>query len=325
VINAGRLTTAAVGGIIRSDMTPPAPRFGWPTRLGAGAMVALGLLLVLGATGGPAPGPGLEPGARVAVRVPDPVKAVVVGLIALSAVLLLALQRRRRAGDEPALPERAAARRSPWVAAVAALMPLVTVLVIWYLVWRYWSGPEGQPIEQAFAAIAGLLDLLTFADKPATSIPALDVAVAALLVLLAVGAFALMVLVAMAERIERWLAGTDDEDPGAPAAPEPAAEPEGDLRAEPDPRRAVVAAYRRFERAAAAARAPRARWQTPAEFMRSVLGRLPLPAAPVQRLTALFEVARFSPHPVGAEARDAACACLDEITTALAARDPRER
>ena len=66
-------------------------------------------------------------------------------------------------------------------------------------------------------------------------------------------------------------------------------------------------------------------WQTPAEFMRATLARLPLPAAPVRRLTALFEVARFSAHPLGLEARDVACDCLDEIGTALEEDAARER
>jgi hypothetical protein len=48
-------------------------------------------------------------------------------------------------------------------------------------------------------------------------------------------------------------------------------------------------------------------------------------AAPVRRLTALFEVARFSAHPLGLEARDAACDCLDEIGTALEEDAARER
>ena len=68
---------------------------------------------------------------------------------------------------------------------------------------------------------------------------------------------------------------------------------------------------------ASAARAPRSPWQTPAEFMRTTLVRLPLPAAPVERLTALFELARFSDRPLGADARDDACDCLDEIQVAL--------
>ena len=59
--------------------------------------------------------------------------------------------------------------------------------------------------------------------------------------------------------------------------------------------------------------------------MRTTLVRVPVPAAPVQRLTALFELARFSDRPLGAEARDAACDCLDAITTALDAEAPRAR
>jgi hypothetical protein len=51
--------------------------------------------------------------------------------------------------------------------------------------------------------------------------------------------------------------------------------------------------------------------------MRTTLLRLPLPAAPVQRLTALFELARFSDRPLSGESRDTACDCLDAITTAL--------
>jgi hypothetical protein len=47
------------------------------------------------------------------------------------------------------------------------------------------------------------------------------------------------------------------------------------------------------------------------------VARLPVPAPPVERLTGLFELARFSDHPVNPAARDAACDCLDEITAAV--------
>ena len=189
---------------------------------------------------------------------------------------------------------------------------------------RYWSGSDRPPIEQAFAALAGLLDLLTLADKPPTSIPSLDLAIAALLALLTLGIFVLMVLVALADRLETWWAGAGG---AAGARPVPGRSPriQADLRAEPDARRAIIRAYGRFERALAGARAPRAVWQTPAEFMRTTLARFPVAAAPVRRLTALFEIARFSAHPLGLEARDAACECLDEIGSALEADAARER
>jgi len=76
-----------------------------------------------------------------------------------------------------------------------------------------------------------------------------------------------------------------------------------------------------LERALVIAGAPRAPWQTPAELGRAALARLGLPRPPVERLRALFELARFSDRPLGADAREAACACLDTITAALA-EDP---
>ncbi|HSE03564.1 MAG TPA: DUF4129 domain-containing protein [Methylomirabilota bacterium] len=297
-------------------MTAPRPaRFSVPGRLGICAAVALGLLLVLAAMVGPPPAPAEDPGARVAVRLPDPVQVLVVGLLGLSAVIFFSLQRRRSADDDTPPPARVVRPMPAWLALVVSLLPVALVALGWYLLWRY-GGEDGEPIERALAAISGLLDLLTLADKPPTSIPSLDLAIATLAVLLALGVFGLMVLIALADRLEAWRAERGSPA-AAPSVPDALREIRADLRAEPDARLAIVRAYGRFERALAAARAPRAAWQTPAEFMRSTLARMPVPAPPVRRLTALFEIARFSAHPVGAEARDAACDCLDEITTAL--------
>ena len=316
------MTAEPDGCIIRTGMTTPPPvSEGVPLRLGAGVVIATGLLLVLAATVGPLPAPASDPGAKVMIRLPDAVRVVVLGLLTLSTIILFSLQRRRRPTEETLAPSPAAQRLPPWA---AALVSLPLVVLAWYLVWRYWSGPDGQPIEKAFAAIAGLLDLLTLPQKPPTSIPSLELAIAALLLLLALAVFAVMVLVAMADRLEKWWTQREGAD-RPPAVPETLALIQADLRAEPDARVAIIRAYGRFERALAAARAPRAAWQTPAEFMRTTLARLPVPAAPVRRLTALFEVARFSTHPLGAEARDAACDSLDEIGTALEEDAARER
>ena len=318
------MTTEPNGCIIRTGMTTPPPvSEGVSLRLGAGAVIATGLLLVLAATIGPLPGPAGDPGAKVVIRLPDAVRAVVLGLLALSAIILFSLQRRRPSEGTP-MPSRAVQRLPVWAAALVSLLPLLLVVLAWFVVWRYWSGPDGQPIEQALAALAGLLDLLTLPQKPPTSIPSLELAIAALLLLLAFAVYAVMVLVALADRLERWWT----ERAGAarpPAIPETLALIQADLRAEPDARVAIIRAYGRFERVLAAARVPRAAWQTPAEFMRTTVVRLPVPARPVERLTALFEVARFSNRPVAGAARDAACDCLDEITTALDTESPPPR
>jgi Domain of unknown function (DUF4129) len=318
------LTAEPDGCIIRTGMTTPPPvRSGVSRRLGTGAVIATGLLLVLAASIGPLPGPTGDPGAKVIIRLPGAVRAVVLGLLALSGIILFSLQRRRPT-EEPPAPSRTVQRLPPWAAALVSLLPLLLVVLAWFLVWRYWSGPDGRPIEKAFAAIAGLLDLLALPQKPPTSIPSLELAIVALLLLLSLAVFAMMVLVAMADRLEKWWSERGSVA-RSPAIPEALALIQADLRAEPDARVAIIRAYGRFERALAAARAPRAAWQTPAEFMRTTLARLPVPAAPVRRLTALFEVARFSTHPLGLEARDAACDSLDEIGTALEEDAARER
>ena len=289
------------------------------------AVTGIGLLLALAATTGPLPPATGEPGASLAVRLPDAVRTIVFALLALSALLLLALQRPRpRTQDDP-LSLREPRRRPTWVTTILSLLPLfVFVSVAWYLIWNPWSDGEVHPIETAFTAIAGLLDLLARARKPATSMPLFDFTIATLLLVFALAIFALMVLVVLADRLEKWWAGRADAA-DAPSVPDGLDDGLDDLRAQPDARSAVIRAYGRFEHAVAVARAPRMSWQTPAEFMRTTLARLPVPVPAVERLTALFEIARFSDRAVGPAARDAACECLDEITTALATQQRHPR
>ena len=95
-----------------------------------------------------------------------------------------------------------------------------------------------------------------------------------------------------------------------------------DLRDERDPRRAVVAAYARMERALAAHGLPRQRSEAPAEYLERALEELSASASSAARLTRLFEWARFSDHPVEpgmkAEAIQALEAVRDELTAPLA-------
>ena len=278
-------------------------------------VIGVGLLLAVAATIGPLPLASGEPGASVTVRLPDAVRTVVVALLALSAILLLALQRPRRPIEDDPLSSRAYQRRPAW-AAVLSLLPLLILLAaVWYLVWNREAGEEAHPIERAFTAIAGFLDFLARSRKAPTSVPLFDLTIATLVLVVAVAIFALMVLVTLAERLEKWWGGRVAAVAAPPVADRLA--DRSDLRAEPDPRVAIIRAYGRFEHALADVRLPRAPWQTPAEFMRTTLARLPVPVPPVERLTALFEIARFSDRPLAADARTAACDCLDEITTAL--------
>ena len=252
------------------------------------------------------------------LRLPDAVWMIVVGLFGLSLLLFLSLQRpRRRTEDETELGRAPGRARRP--SALLASLPILLLLIAFiYLAWTRWAPGEGHPLDAPLAAIAGLLELLAQARKPPTSVAAFDYAVAGLALLLALATFALMVLVVLAERVVRWWDGPAARRRPAPPLHAAVAESLDDLRAEPDARAAIIRAYRRFELALSAARVPRA---AVADAGGVHAGRarpgVRCRRRPCERLTALFELARFSERPLGADARAAACDCLDEVKTAL--------
>ena len=94
-----------------------------------------------------------------------------------------------------------------------------------------------------------------------------------------------------------------------------------DLRVETDPRRAVIAAYARMERALAAHGFPRRRFEAPHEYLSRVLGELSGGRLAATRLTALFERARFSPHEINAEMKTEAIEAIESMQADLAATE----
>jgi hypothetical protein len=102
-----------------------------------------------------------------------------------------------------------------------------------------------------------------------------------------------------------------------------------ELEAEPDPRRAVIAAYARMERSLERVGLPRARHEAAFEYLGRLLGLLGAPAAPVRRLTDLYQVAKFSEHPIDEamkrQAIDALSELRDELRDRADDREPIER
>jgi hypothetical protein len=90
-----------------------------------------------------------------------------------------------------------------------------------------------------------------------------------------------------------------------------------DLRAESDPRRAVIAAYARLERVLAAYGAARRRAETPDEYLARVLGELAVDAEAVRRLTDLFSWAKFSQHAVDIAMKGEAIDALEHVRDEL--------
>ena len=97
-----------------------------------------------------------------------------------------------------------------------------------------------------------------------------------------------------------------------------------DLRAESDPRRAVIAAYVRLERVLAAHGLPRRRTETEEEYLARMLGALEISAGAAQGLTLLFERARFSPHEVDVGMKEEAIGALEQVRDELQAASVEE-
>jgi hypothetical protein len=90
-----------------------------------------------------------------------------------------------------------------------------------------------------------------------------------------------------------------------------------DLRAEPDPRRAVIAAYARMERGLGAGGLVRAPAETAPEYLARVLADRRVSDAAATRLTRLFEQAKFSDHLIGPDAKHAAITALEAVRDEL--------
>jgi uncharacterized membrane protein YozB (DUF420 family) len=98
-----------------------------------------------------------------------------------------------------------------------------------------------------------------------------------------------------------------------------------DLRRERDPRRAIIAAYARMERALAAFGIPRRPHETQQEYLGRILGGLEVDTAAIRRLTDLFTQAKFSHHEVGPAMKEEAIDALEHTRDELRAADERRQ
>lgn len=114
-------------------------------------------------------------------------------------------------------------------------------------------------------------------------------------------------------------AGSEDEAELARRAVETAMEP---LRNPADPREAVIAAYARMEKTLAGRELGRRTPEAPREYLARVLREHGMPERSLTTLTALFEEARFSIHPIPRSAPRRALRELENVVI-LRSRMPR--
>lgn len=289
---------------------------------GAALVAVAGLLLALTALLAASRAPDDLPSFRLHVAVPDPLLLASGAAFALAVAIVIGIALSRDRRRETELEREEEPSRLPWwlqaLLRALPLLPLLLTLVVFSFGWQY--------VESSLLAWSRLVMFAapdadaTRPDVPVLSLPWLGWLLGLLALLLGLATLAVALLLLFAERLARWWERRNRAEPEEPLS-EAVQEGLDDLASEPDARAAIIRCYRRFERVAARARVPRAPWQTPDEFMREALRRLVLPHHAVDRLTRLFELARFSGHPLGSPERDAARGCLEEIRIELERED----
>ena len=284
---------------------------------GAALVAGAGLFLAMTALLAASRAPEDMPSFRLRVVVPDPLlfASGAAFTLAVAIVIGIALSRDRR--REEVEREEEPSKLPWWLQAILRALPLVPLLAILVVFSFGWQYVESSLLAWSrFVMFAGSDPGAPQPEIPVLSLPWLGWLAGLLLLLAGLATLAVALLLLFAERIARWWERRNAREAAQPLS-EAVQEGLEDLATEPDARTAIIKCYRRFERVAARARVVRAPWQTPDEFMREVLRRLVLPHRAVDRLTRLFELARFSAHPLGPEERDTARACLEDIRSEL--------
>ena len=234
--------------------------------------------------------------------VDDAVRFVFAGVFAVGALcLVLAAAGGSLFGADPATGAR---RRLTvgWVATVMGVV-FVALLALWWLSRRH-PAPVAADRLRLGAPGAGHA-----ADRAANNGDWWFVLGALVLVALAAGGWAWT-------RHREARPRRDVPDPGGPdelMVPAGDADPE----AEHDPRRAVVAAYHRLLVLLHRHGSGRRQSEAPFEHLDRVLGDRPDCRVPARALTAVFERARYSDHPVTSEDRDRVLSELRSFAAAL--------
>ncbi len=266
-----------------------------------------------------------SPAARLMPRLPDRLVYALVGLFALAAVAIFAVLfprevrfRRKKNPDEFELyPEPQKFCLDVFIALLLAM--LIPIGVVVYLYWSGW-GPFGEePKDQQQPSVIQIEPRPQEVpmEKPSAKAPGYAWTLFVLAALVGLGIVGAGAWVLFGDRFERWWYGITPTDEARQALLEAVEISLDDLLREPDPRRAVIACYRRLEHVLSQHGIPRAPWQTPFEYLRAVLRRFDLPAARLRGLTRLFELAKFSVHPLGESEKHMAIAALREVKAVL--------
>ena len=110
----------------------------------------------------------------------------------------------------------------------------------------------------------------------------------------------------------------DEADSLSQQLPDVVRRARGELLQDGEPRRRVLAAYAEVERALAGEKLARHRTETPSEHIARALSAVTIDPAPLVELGHLYELARFSDHPITVDDQQRAAADLERTVQELA-------
>jgi hypothetical protein len=236
----------------------------------------------------------------------DTVLTLLYVAVALGGVLVLyGLMQRRQ------IAQQVATGRYPRGGLISFLAFSVGVAAAFYFGLIRWRPPTSTE-EEGELAFPGVSPVPTLPEEAETSYEASISWMPVLLVVLVLGAVAAYVV---AER--RASRGRSSERELAEQVAAVLDMTLDDLRAEADPRKAVIAAYSRLERVLAANGTPRLASETADEYLPRVLADLAIDPDAIGRLTALFSRAKFSSHEIDPTMKEDAIGALERVRDEL--------
>lgn len=277
---------------------------------GRAAAVALPVLVVVALVAVVAvASTGSTPGGTGATRTPSQSLYDVVFNFGLVAVVLGGLLLIFGLLQRKAIQREIATKKPPRTTLVSFLLGMGAFTALFYWGLMRWRPPE-TPAEDQELAFPRSPELPTLPDEAETSytptVSWIPLVVVVGLILVAVAAYVL------SERRARR-GRTPRDRTLAEELADVLDETLDDLRAEADPRRAIIAAYARLEQVLAASGIPRRPAETSDEYLARVLRLLELEPSAIRRLTRLFTRAKFSQHDVDLTMKEEAISALEDV------------
>jgi hypothetical protein len=253
-----------------------------------------------------------------ALPTPLYVAMLLVTLAGVGLTLLASIVQRRRKPRGPRSPRESEPPKPLWQSVLSTLAWLA--LMVWGLRWLIQHGAEVQAfLERLRTEVGAMQAMLGSGTRPVVDQVSSPVAGYTLFVVVIAiyGSIGLIALWVLLEDRGYARDSTPVQDPQVRRVRRAMTAGLRELRTHTEPRQAIIACYARMEHLLEDHGVPALRHLTPQEYMGTALRGLDLPLDACAGLIQLFELARYSIHPLDDSARTAAIAHLERLTAHL--------